>query len=35
MKKDSDLPLFGRIARWSLLGAMLWVAACFGWSLLK
>lgn len=33
--KDSDLSLFGRVARWSCLGAGLWVALCFGWSLVK
>lgn len=33
--KDSELSFFGRVARWSLLAAALWVAACFGLSLLN
>ena len=33
--RDKDLSIFGRFARWGGLIAVLWVAGCFGWSLIK
>ena len=32
---DKQLSIFGRFARWGGLIAVLWVAGCFGWSLIK
>lgn len=32
---DKDLPLFGRVARWSLLAGVVFVLFAFGFSLIK
>lgn len=32
---DKDLPVFGRVARWSLLAGVVFVLFAFGFSLLK